>query len=174
MRFIKLWEIALTQCSILKYPNVMFTLKDLGIWDLIYEHCDYFSRSSLASLFSDRGFQVKNLQETFQDQFLGIEATITGDKGSQMYGDLRDDIENMQEYVTAFGKNYTAKVTSWEHDLVELANEGKRIVVWGAGSKGVTFLNALHVQKQIKYIVDINPHKHGKYVGGTGQKNCRS
>ncbi|GAK58827.1 methyltransferase type 12 [Candidatus Vecturithrix granuli] len=151
-------------------PNVMFTLKDLGIWDLIYEHCGYFSRSSLASLFSDCGFQTKHVQEAFADQFLGIEAAIASEEGSQIYRDLKDDVENMHAYVTKFGKNYRMKVTSWKHELAELSQAEKKVIVWGAGSKGVTFLNALHVQEQIVYIVDINPHKHGKYVGGTGQK----
>jgi hypothetical protein len=31
-------------------------------------------------------------------------------------------------------------------------------------------LNTLKVQGKIKYVVDINPHKHGKHVPGTGQK----
>jgi hypothetical protein len=43
-------------------------------------------------------------------------------------------------------------------------------VVWGGGSKGVTFLNMLKAQHQIEYVVDLNPRKQGKYVAGTGQK----
>ncbi|MEO1671695.1 MAG: hypothetical protein AAFR77_13070, partial [Cyanobacteria bacterium J06631_2] len=40
----------------------------------------------------------------------------------------------------------------------------------GAGSKGVTFLNILQEQQQIRYVVDINPHKEKKYIPGTGQE----
>ena len=46
----------------------------------------------------------------------------------------------------------------------------KTAVVWGAGSKGATFLNSLKIKNQIKYVVDINPRKQGKYIAGTGQK----
>jgi len=28
----------------------------------------------------------------------------------------------------------------------------------------------LKIQDHIKYVVDINPNKHGKYIAGTGQK----
>ncbi len=38
-------------------PNVLFTLRDLGIWELIYEHCSYFSRSSLSYLFTSSVFK---------------------------------------------------------------------------------------------------------------------
>ncbi|MGB5194034.1 MAG: hypothetical protein WBN70_13700, partial [Polyangiales bacterium] len=44
---------------------------------------------------------------------------------------------------------------------------GDRVVAWGAGSKGNTFLNL--VGKDISAIVDINPKKLGKFVAGTGQ-----
>ena len=46
----------------------------------------------------------------------------------------------------------------------------KRVVAWGAGSKGVTFLNILETKDQIPYIVDINPRKKGMFVAGSGQE----
>ena len=43
--------------------------------------------------------------------------------------------------------------------------------MWGAGAKGVTFLNVLAIQPEfIPYVVDINPRKQGMYVPGTGQQ----
>jgi hypothetical protein len=47
---------------------------------------------------------------------------------------------------------------------------GQRIVIWGASSKGVGFLNTLKVHDEIEYAIDINPYKHGTYIAGTGQK----
>ena len=42
--------------------------------------------------------------------------------------------------------------------------------VWGAGAKGTIFVNTLREHHQIQYVVDINPHKQGSYISGTGQK----
>jgi len=42
-------------------------------------------------------------------------------------------------------------------------------VVWGAGAKGITFLNVLRSQS-IEFIVDVNPLKSSKYIPGTGQQ----
>jgi len=53
--------------------------------------------------------------------------------------------------------------------LEEINRTGQRAVVWGGGSKGITFLNQINNPQQIKYVVDINPRKQGLYVPGTGQ-----
>ena len=42
--------------------------------------------------------------------------------------------------------------------------------MWGAGSKGVTFLNMLKVHDEIEYVIDMNPRKQSRYVPGTGQR----
>ncbi|MFC1812470.1 class I SAM-dependent methyltransferase [Thermodesulfobacteriota bacterium] len=136
-------------------PNVLYTLKDLGIWDIIYEHCLYFNTGSLGYLFASCGFRIEELAEAFDGQYLGIEAK----KGNIEYKPL--EIIN---YVKAFSKHYKQKINFWNREVLKYRNN----VIWGAGSKGVTFLNT--VDHNIKYIVDINPNKHGKYVPGTGQK----
>ncbi len=62
------------------------------------------------------------------------------------------------------------KVDTWKDRLETYKREGKRVSVWGAGSKGVTFLNALKVGGEIGNIVDLNVHKQGKFVPGTGHQ----
>jgi len=149
-------------------PNVLFTLQDLGIWDLIYEHCSYFSPSSLAHLFTLCGFNDYNLSETYAGQFLCIEA-IPGE-GSSGLADSKNNLKMMANDVNAFADNYRRTVESWRYKLDQMAASGQKTVVWGSGSKGVTFLNMLKTQDQIEYVVDINPRKHGMYVAGTGQQ----
>ena len=150
-------------------PNVMFTLKDLGIWDLIYEHCGYFSKPSLAHLFDSCGFQVLSLSDTFGGQFECIEAkpAESQSEGENGYSEI---VQNMAQYVKTFSDTYSSKLKEWQGNLEQMKNENKKVVVWGAGSKGVTFLNTLGVTEQISYIVDVNPHKQDKYVAGTGQQ----
>ncbi|MGH7455452.1 MAG: SAM-dependent methyltransferase, partial [bacterium] len=128
----------------------------------------YFSSNSLAHLFSSCGFEIYKFAETYEGQFLCLEALpIAGSAPSQH--DHRNDIAKMADEALAFAERYHDKVERWRHKLEKIKAAGQRAVVWGGGSKGVTFLNTLQIQNQIEYVVDINPHKHGKYVAGTGQ-----
>ena len=54
--------------------------------------------------------------------------------------------------------------------MEEIRGRNQRAVVWGAGSKAVSFLNALEITDEIPYVVDINPYKKGRYIPGSGQK----
>lgn len=46
----------------------------------------------------------------------------------------------------------------------------RRVVVWGAGSKAVAFLNALGSDDAVECCVDINPFRQGRYMAGTGHQ----
>ena len=149
-------------------PNSLFTLRDLGIWDIIYEHCGYFSASSLERLFTDSGFSVNDLREVFGRQFLSIEVQPSADDNIRSPGST--GIPLVATYANAFEKEYAEKRAVWKSRIDGFKNNGKRIVVWGAGSKGVTFLNMLRVRDEVTNIIDLNPHKQGKYVPGTGHQ----
>ncbi len=45
---------------------------------------------------------------------------------------------------------------------------GARVAIWGAGSKGVAFLTTLGLTDEVAYAIDINPHKQGMFMPGTG------
>jgi hypothetical protein len=51
-----------------------------------------------------------------------------------------------------------------------MTRDGKSGVLWGGGSKGVTFLNLFDLRDRVKWVVDVNPKKHGKYIAGQGQR----
>jgi hypothetical protein len=70
----------------------------------------------------------------------------------------------------AFADSHRAKVSLWLETLGRFSALGRRVAAWGAGSKGVTFLNTFPGHSPVEYIVDLNPRKHGKYVAGTGQQ----
>ncbi len=148
-------------------PNSLWTLRQLGIWDIIYEHCSYFSPVSLARVFRQNDFRVLEVNEVFGGQFLSIDAVPA--MGEAQPADDAIELDRLRADAIAFADNYRSKKAHWEHQLGRLAAEGKRGAVWGAGSKGVTFLNALPAGETIPYIVDINPRKQGKFVPGTGQ-----
>ena len=150
-------------------PNLLYTLRDMGIWDLIYEHCSYFGTGSLSRLFLAGGFDVIAVHEVFGGQYVGLEAQPSSGSRGRMSQTPADPGE-MLTMVEDFSRRYREKVAFWEDRLSDLRRQGKKAVVWGGGSKGVTFLNTVKPGEQVEALVDINPRKQGMYVPGTGQQ----
>lgn len=148
-------------------PNSLFTVRDMGIWDLIYEHVSYFTRDSLRSLFETAGFDILDLAEDFGGQFLYVEArlsTRSDEPGPSVPGSSLDGL------ISEFAHRYESRVAQWREQLETMTRNGGTCVIWGAGSKGITFANIMRGSDAIIGMVDINPHKLGRFVPGTGTR----
>jgi SAM-dependent methyltransferase len=146
-------------------PNGLYTLRDGGIWDIIYEHCSYFTPSSLARIFLETGYQPIEVAETFARQFLTIHART----GAVKREPTPFAVPELERLIGSFAQKYQSKLKDWAWRLLKLESSGRRVIVWGAGAKATTFLNLLR-PTAIDYVIDVNPRKHGKYIIGTGQQ----
>lgn len=128
----------------IEVPCFDWILEKNSFWDVFYEHCNYYTKETLGKMFFES--EVGHL---FNGQYI------------YMIADLKKI------------KNKIAKKTLNYHYLDKYQDTIKKYkcAVWGAGAKGVTFLNLLDPNKKcIKYVVDINPKKENKYVGKTAHK----
>ncbi len=150
-------------------PDSVRILREIAFWDIYYEHCSYFSLGSLARLFRRCGFDVINLAKEYDEQYLMIEARPGNGQGGVLLNQ-ENDLAELKQGIAYFSENYQHKLETWRQNLREIRQSGRRVVIWGAGSKGVAFLTTLNIQQEIEYAVDINPYKHGMYMAGTGQK----
>lgn len=151
-------------------PNVRYILHDTAFWDIYYEHCSYFSPGSLARLFRRCGFDVRALSTEYDGQYLTIEAHAAGGPTPARLQE-EDDLNELRHLVGGFADRYDVLLRRWKERVGRLLEQGRRVVVWGAGSKAVAFLTALAIPyTMMPYAVDINPYKHGTYLAGTGQE----
>ncbi len=152
-------------------PNARYVLCDVAFWDIYYEHCSYFTKGSLARLFRGNGFEVGDLWTAYDDQYLMIEARpVDGQPAATSLPDEESAAETLQ-MVDYFVDHYEAKRAEWQHWLAEMKSAGRKVVLWGGGSKGVGFLTTLDQSlDDIAYAVDINPIKTGTFMAGTGQE----
>jgi SAM-dependent methyltransferase len=150
----------------LEVPNGRFVLSDQGVWDVIYEHCSYFTQEALTYLLTRAGFDVLEVAERYDGQFLTIESRPAS---TPSQANPQDQTE-VAILVHSFGARSQSRVRFWQERLSRAAGSGSKQVLWGAGSKGVMFLNVLGIDDQaVAHVVDINDKKHGRFIPGTGQ-----
>lgn len=145
----------------IEVPDVERIFDEGAFWDVYYEHCSYFARSSLERLVVANGFKKLRLTREFDSQYLLLDATL-----ADTNGDVRRSAEIVSK-AEAFGLHASAVLSGWRSSMATTRAEGKSIAVWGASSKTVSFLSALPA-KTIEVAVDINPYKQGKFLPGSG------
>jgi SAM-dependent methyltransferase len=150
-------------------PDVWPILGGLEFWNIYYEHCSYFSPGSLGRLFRRCGFDVLDLWRGFDDQYLMIEARPGGRKPTPALAQ-EADLEELAQAVAYFATHHQAKLEYWEYQLTEAFGQGRRVVLWGGSSRAVALLTRLRTQREVEYVVDINPYRQGTYLAGTGQQ----
>ncbi len=152
-------------------PDTNRVLRDLAFEDIYYEHCTYFTPGSLARLFRSCGFEITDLYRAYGEQYLLIETkpVALGTNNYQVHS-LEDSVAEIAHDVRHFVANINQKLEHWKQHLEQMQTQGKRVVVWGSGSKCVAFLTTLDTIDKIQYVVDINPHRHGKFIPGVGKE----
>lgn len=158
-------------------PNALYTFRNMMIWDIIYEHCTYFTPLSLTYAFNAAGYRTSEVIEEFGGQFISIEASLqpatelaTEKKTPPSLVNSAAELAALTADINSFEIKFQAQKKQWETSLNSIFQQGKKLVIWGAGSKGVTFLNLLNLRDEVEYAVDINPRKQGKFIPGTGQQ----
>jgi SAM-dependent methyltransferase len=150
----------------LEVPSGEELLESHGLWDYLYEHVSYFTAQSLEAVLNAAGFEVLAMRRDFGGQFLCADARVArhplADRSPTGWSEdaLRTAAQAMLE-----------RLDHWRRWAAKLP-EGQTVSLWGAGSKGVMFLNLLGLTapRRIDRVVDQNADKHGRYVSGTGQE----
>jgi hypothetical protein len=141
-------------------------------FDTIYhEHLCYFSVTALDHLFRRHRLFLNHLKkvpihggslrlyiekkesvgETVKD-FLKLEASQRMDR-IDYYQDFARSVQGLKKKLIEL--------------LVSLKSQSKSIAAYGAAAKGSTMINYVGIGREIiDFVVDRNPHKHGKYMPG--------
>jgi SAM-dependent methyltransferase len=150
-------------------PCVVVVLEDRVFWDVYYEHCTYFSPGSLGRMFRACGFEVIDIWRDYDDQYLMIEARPVAETSTKIHP-LEESLEDMAALVERFESTVQQEIQGWRDRITQLNRSEKKPVVWGSGSKCVAFLTTLGMRDEIGAVVDINPHRHGKFIPGAGKQ----
>ncbi len=159
-----------TGVAVIEAPYLVDLVEHCEFDTIYHQHLCYYSVTALDQLFRRHSLYLNNIERT----------KIHG-------GSLRlyvEPIEAVQESVEsllkaekeaqidkiAYYRDFAHKVTTFKHSLMDilwdLKQQGKTVVGYGAAAKATTMLSYLGIDKTLlNYIVDLNPFKHGRYMG---------
>jgi hypothetical protein len=148
-------------------PDVVRILEEEAFWDVYYEHCSYFSPGSVGRAFRRSGMTVIGLERGFDDQYLLIDA---GRRGGRAPVGPGESPEEMEGRALRFKRGSSRALDGWRRRISSWRAKGRTIACWGAGSKCVSFLTTLHMDQEVDWVVDINPHRQGRFLPGIGKE----
>ena len=149
-------------------PNALLALRQRSIWDVIYEHCGYYTAASLVRLFHAEGFDVLDVHEAYEGQFLGIEARPA--RPAAAPGGHGVPAGEIGHLVASFAEEFARVRERWDAQLARWRERRERVALWGAGAKATTFMNVLANASVVDRVVDLKPAKQGSYLAGTGHE----
>lgn len=136
----------------IEVPDIGWIFNTGAFWDISYEHCNYFSVPSLQRIIpsSDSGY-------LFGDQYIYLIGNFA----------VNDSKEGNVNIIKPDYHSLIKNLTYCREFLEDKSN----FVVWGAAAKGANFVRIVDPDRtRINYVVDINPKKQGRYLGGSGHK----
>lgn len=145
-------------------PDARRVLRERAFWDIYYEHCSYFTMGSLGRMFRRLGFEQTSMELGFGDQYLLVGSKLGG---SAEPHPEEDSIPEVLRDVVSFAKSATESIAAWRRWVDRSLEAGQRLAIWGGGSKAVAFATTIGLTGDDVTVVDINPHKQGKWLAGT-------
>lgn len=150
-------------------PDVGRVLQEGAFWDIYFEHCSYFTPGSHARLFRAAGLDVTATRLDYGDQYI-IQNAKPATKEISQPCPAEETMEELTDWAEAFPSKVTETMEYWRDFVVSRQSSGRRVAVWGGGSKCVSFLTSLGLEHEIAMVIDINPHKQNRFLPGAGIK----
>ena len=156
----------------IEVPNASWVFSAHKAWNVYYEHCSYFSADLLPRLFAACGFETIVCEPRYDDgQHLCLEARL----GKASPEALSASTHGLSDALSAYRASYERAIVDWRARLEALREQGRRVAIWGAGGRGITFLNTVSrnpddSRAQVAFAVDINPARQGKFLPRTAQR----
>jgi SAM-dependent methyltransferase len=160
----------------MEFPHLMRLIEE-NQWDTIYhEHFSYFSFLTASRVFAAHGLRLFDVEELSTHggslRIYGAHDDDAEKPDSEAARELREreraaGYESLDTYL-GYGGRVEQDKRRILRFLIDLKEQGLRVVAYGAPAKGNTLLNYCGVRRDfIDYTCDMNPHKQGHFLPGS-------
>jgi len=160
----------------MEFPHLMQLIENNQFDTIYHEHFSYLSFLTVKSIFESHELEIFNVDELpTHGGSLRIYAKHKEDKSKEISKNV-EEMENKEiskkMNTINYYKNFQNKADKIKYDFLQLLIEqnrnGKKIIAYGAAAKGNTLLNYCGIKNDlIEFVVDLSPHKQGKYLPGS-------
>jgi hypothetical protein len=160
----------------LEFPHLLCLIADNQYDTIYHEHFSYFSFLTVRRIFAAHGLRLFDVEELrthggslriygcHDDDPTKPETDRARELVAREEAEGLGSLETYREYARGVARDKRNALDL----LIELKQEGRSIVGYGAPAKGNTFLNYCGVRTDfLDYTVDANPHKQGHLLPGT-------
>lgn len=162
LRHVRTWALSNAGGILLfEVPDTERILEQGAFWDMYYEHCSYFSRTTLAIAFRAAGLVPTDVRLVYDGQYILLEARA-GDA-------LRPDPAAVAPFLraaSAFADVAVQRIESAARALRDLSADGG-LFLWQAGGKALSLVTLTDTAALVQGVVDVNPEKRGRFLPGT-------
>ena len=156
---------------VIEIQYLLNTLKDLTFDNIYHEHYNYWSLTSLINFFNQ--FDAKIIRaEKISTHGGSLRIYVKKDKSFKVEKSVKDLLVEEQNFgITNFKRyqDFGKKVYEIREKVIRNLSNLKKdntIIGYGSPAKATTALNFFGITDEIKYIVEDNKLKHGKYIPG--------
>jgi len=153
----------------IEVPYIVRLLQSCAFDTIYHEHYSYYSVSALRRLFNEHDLRIVGVQEIpLHGGSLHLQVAHGGDQ-TQADGMCADE-RQQGLFDDAYYADFSARVRRRADALLAAIDPFDTVGGYGAAAKAVVILNFLKLgPDRIPWVVDVSPHKQGRYIPGTRQ-----